>query len=97
MTVYLDTGSIVLSGTCGVEDVEALVNGLEDRPDLSVDISSATSVHTAIWQALMVFKPVIVGSPMSSLIASNLLPTLQAHINKDLEGEVQLAKPSSSK
>lgn len=83
MTVCLENQTIVLSGTCGVEDVEAMVNYLEDRSDLSVDISAATSVHTALWQALMVFKPRIIGSTMSSLIASKLLPALKAYIDKD--------------
>lgn len=66
MTVSLEECAIMLRGTCGVEEVEVLVNALERCPGLPVDLSAATAIHTALWQALMVFRPKMTGSPASS-------------------------------
>ncbi|EUB98312.1 hypothetical protein PMI07_006626 [Rhizobium sp. CF080] len=94
MTVSLNGDAIILAGTCGVDEVETLVNYLEARPDVPVDINTATSLHTALWQALMVFKPKMIGAPVSSLMADKLLPVLNAYIDGSRN---KLAKASSSK
>lgn len=96
MTVSLHTGTITLSGPCGVEEVETLVGYLECQPDISVDLSAVTTIHTALWQALMVFRPNIVGTPMSSLVADRLLPALNAYLDETREPLVKLAESSSS-
>lgn len=57
MTISCTANTITLSGTCGVEEVEALVEHLESHPQATVDLDGATAVHTALWQALMVYKP----------------------------------------
>ncbi|MBW6425124.1 hypothetical protein KX729_27135 [Rhizobium sp. XQZ8] len=80
MTISLDAGAITLSGACGVEEAEPLMSYLESRPDLPVDISAATVIHTALWQALMVFGPEIIGTPISSFMADKLLPGVRADI-----------------
>jgi hypothetical protein len=82
MTVRLEENAITLSGACGVEEVEDLISHIESRPDLAVDIGAATAIHTALWQALMVFKPTVIGTPMSSLIAGKLLPGLCAYLDE---------------
>lgn len=79
MTITLKPDVIHLSGRCGVEEVETLVSHLERHPDLAVDIGEATDIHTALWQAFMVFRPKIIGRPMSSFIAEKLLPGLDAY------------------
>lgn len=63
MTVRLESGAIVLSGRCGVEEVEDLVSHLQARPELPVDIGGAVAIHTTLWQALMVFRPAVTGMP----------------------------------
>lgn len=96
MTVSLNTDTITLSGPCGVEEVETLVGYLESEPGLIVDISAATTIHTALWQALMMFRPNIVGNPISSLIVDRLLPALNAYLDETRDPSVQLAESSSS-
>lgn len=73
MSVTLEADAIVLSGACGIEDVEILVGALERERDFPVDFAAATSIHTALWQALMVFRPAIFASPMSFLMENGLL------------------------
>lgn len=96
MTVSLTNDTITLSGPCGVEEVETLVGYLESRPGLPVDLGAATTIHTAIWQALMVFRPNIVGTRMSSLMADRLLVALNAYLDETRESQVKLAESSSS-
>ena len=68
MTVRLETDAIVLSGNCGVEEVEDLVLQMQNRPELPVNLSAATTIHTALWQALLVFRPKIIGASGSSAL-----------------------------
>lgn len=96
MTVSLHTDTIILSGPCGVEEVEMLVGYLESQPGLFVDLSAATTIHTALWQALMAFRPNLVGTPMSSLVVDRLLPALNAYLDETREPSVKLAESSSS-
>lgn len=63
MTISFTANIITLSGTCGVEEVETLVDLLESRPQATVDLDGATAVHTALWQALMVYRPNVEASP----------------------------------
>jgi hypothetical protein len=81
MTVSLGESAVTLSGPCGIDEVEVLVGYLESRPDLPVDVGAATMIHTALVQALMVFRPNITGSPMSSFIAQAILPGLKAYFH----------------
>ncbi|WP_037088048.1 hypothetical protein [Neorhizobium vignae] len=96
MTVSLKTDTIILSGTCGAEEVETLVGYLESLPGLSVDLGAATAIHTALWQALMVFRPRMVGASMSSLVDNRLLLALNAFLDDTQEPPVKLAESSSS-
>jgi hypothetical protein len=79
MTIELGEAAIALTGTCGIEEVEALVGYLVSHPERPVDLSAATAIHTALWQALMVFKPNVIGSPTASAVAENLFPGLTAY------------------
>ena len=73
MTVAVNETVIQLTGACGVEEVEMLLECLQAHPSLPVDLSAATAIHTALWQALMVFRPTIFASPMSFLMENGLL------------------------
>lgn len=85
MTVTLGDDAITLTGACGVEEVENLVGYLERRQDLPVDLAGATSIHTALWQALMVFKPVVTGTPASSFTSGQVLPAFRAYLEESQE------------
>lgn len=78
MTVSVDDKAIRLTGPCGVEEVETLVDYMDRNPDLHIDVSAATTIHTAIWQALMVFRRKLVGTPVSSLISDRALGEINA-------------------
>ncbi|KAA0690201.1 hypothetical protein DTW90_29950 [Neorhizobium sp. P12A] len=78
MTVKLDTQAITLSGTCGIEEVEALIGYLESRPDLSVDLSTATVVHTALWQALIMHRAKITTASSPAPAVEKILSALDS-------------------
>lgn len=81
MTIGLSETAIVLTGACGVEEVEALVGYLEGRPDLAVDLSEATALHTALWQALMIFRPKVINHSELSSSAGKVLDGLNAYLS----------------
>ena len=85
MTVAVNETVITLTGTCGVEDVETLVDCLERHPNHSVDLSAAIAVHTAVWQALMVFRPKLVEMPASPLITEKVLHGLSTFFRENKE------------
>lgn len=78
MTIERRAGTIALSGDCGVEEVETLLEHLERAPDLAIDVSGATSIHTSLWQALMVYRTRLVGAP-SSNVTTNLVFSAVSH------------------
>lgn len=82
MTVTCDETAIRLTGACGIEEVEVLADYLDKYPSLPVDLSAASAIHTALWQALMVFRPKLTGVPASAFIAISVLPGLMAYINE---------------
>ncbi|BCH67759.1 MULTISPECIES: hypothetical protein [Rhizobium/Agrobacterium group] len=73
MTVDLGNGTIVLSGKCGIEEAETLVSYLENHRDLAVDVAAATEIHTALWQALLLYSPQFTGTPQGSTMADLLV------------------------
>ena len=76
MTVTLDGNAIMMIGVCGVDEVETLMSFLEGQPERVVNLASATAIHTAHWQALMVFRPKIIGTLASSSILDMVLSSL---------------------
>jgi len=84
MTISYAAGVIALTGACGVEEAEGLLGFLENHPDAPVDIQAATTIHTALWQTLMIFRPQIAGSPGSPSIAA-ILPALRTYLDQTHE------------
>jgi hypothetical protein len=82
MTVSVDDRAIRLTGPCGVEEVDTLVGYMDRHPDLHIDLSAATTIHTALWQALMAFRPKVMGTPVSSLISDKVLEELNTYIGQ---------------
>jgi hypothetical protein len=62
MTISVSQHEIRLEGDCYVEDAEQLANLLLEFPDRTVDISTLGTIHTAVFQALLAFRPVLLGS-----------------------------------
>jgi tartrate dehydratase beta subunit/fumarate hydratase class I family protein len=86
MTVSLQADRILLSGKCGVEEAESLLNCLEHGRDLPVDITAATAIHTALWQAIMLYRSQIVGPGASSFVTEKLVPALASESDKTVTG-----------
>ena len=98
MTVGVDDRAIRLIGSCGVEEVEALVGYLDRNPDLHIDLSAATMIHTALWQAIIVFRPRIADTPILSSISDKVKASVKASIAESASGPSrQLAKASPGK
>lgn len=86
MTVIVDNTAIRLTGQCGVEEVETLVGYMDRHPDLHIDLSAATAIHTALWQALMVFRPKLLGTPALSSTSSRVLEEIDAYLGQSRPG-----------
>jgi hypothetical protein len=56
-----ESGSIVLEGSCAVEDAEPLLQLLEATPDGPCDWTRCSSIHTAVIQVILVARPVMAG------------------------------------
>lgn len=76
MSVLFDGHAITITGDCGVEDAENLMTLLQDHPAAPVDLRAACSVHTALWQVLIVLSPSIVGEPADAFTHRWIMPLL---------------------
>ncbi len=77
MTVRRDGDVIHLEGDCPVEDAEMLVGLLEGSVGRAIDLSQCRSVHSAIIQLLLRFKPVLQGEPQSAFLREMIVPGLR--------------------
>ncbi|MBP2547951.1 hypothetical protein J2858_000844 [Neorhizobium galegae] len=84
MTVTLKQKTVRLSGSCGVEEADTLVEYLTSRPDLEVDLRAATSIHTALWQALMMFRPPITGPAPPPLLPDAVISAVTRFLTRPL-------------
>ena len=80
MTVRLDGTVIRLEGPCRVEDAEALTILLQAGNASTVDFTTCQSLHGAVVQALLAFRPAIAGTPGAPFLRDLLLPILSAGI-----------------
>ncbi len=76
MTVSEDGAVIRLQGQCRVEDAEVVTALLLNRSEPLVDLSGCESMHAAVFQVLLAFRPRIVGRPENAFIRDRLLPAL---------------------
>lgn len=65
-----------LQGACPVEDAEVLLATLQLPGRCVVDVSAAGSLHTAVVQALLAFRPDLSGVPEDQFLAGYVLPAL---------------------
>lgn len=76
MTVSRDGSTIRLQGVCRVEDAEPLTALLQDISDSTLDVSACKGLHAAVVQAVLAFRPKIVGIPDDPFLRDRLLPAL---------------------
>jgi hypothetical protein len=56
-----DNGSIVLDGSCPVEDAEPLLQMLQASPAATCDWTRCNKIHTAVVQVLLAARPALIG------------------------------------
>jgi hypothetical protein len=78
MSVVLNGDSIALIGDCGVSEAEDLVSLIQTNPQFVIDVSASGAVHTALWQALLTFKPNVAGEPDDAFVREWIMPALAA-------------------
>jgi hypothetical protein len=76
MSVTRDGDVIRLSGLCRVEDAEPLTALLQGFEDSTLDLSACEGLHAAVVQAILAFRPKIVGTPDNVFLRDHLLPAL---------------------
>ena len=76
MTVLRDGSIIRLDGLCRVEDAEPLTALLQGISDSTLDLSTCKGLHAAVVQAILAFRPRIVGIPDDRFLRDQLLPAL---------------------
>lgn len=67
---------IALEGHCAVEEAEALLERLLERPGTPVDLSAATAPHTALVQVLLALAPPVAAWPGDAALARALRAAL---------------------
>jgi hypothetical protein len=76
VTVLRDGSIIRLLEVCRVEDAEPLTALLQGISDSTLDLSECKGLHAAVVQAILAFRPKIVGVPDDPFLRDRLLPAL---------------------
>jgi hypothetical protein len=76
MAVRVENDVVHLEGDCGVEDAEAVAAALGDPAIAKLDLRLCRQLHGAVAQALLVFRPEIVGLPADAFLNGFILPAL---------------------
>jgi hypothetical protein len=76
MSVRLDGEIIRLEGRCHVEDAEPLLGLLQAATGRVVDVSDAETLHTAVIQVILAFRPGITGESRDGFIRRWIAPAL---------------------
>ena len=76
MTVIRDGDVVRLVGLCRVEDAEPLTALLQGVSDSTLDLSACEGLHAAVLQAILAFRPTIVGIPDDAFLRDHLLPAI---------------------
>lgn len=82
MSVRLDQDVIRIEGDCPVEAAETLASLLDAVPDRAVDLGGAGSLHGAVLQTLLYYRPKLIGQPLDPFLADWILPALTARASK---------------
>jgi hypothetical protein len=76
MTIIRDGDRVRLVGLCRVEDAEPLTALLQGLSNSTLDLSACEGLHAAVLQAILAFRPKIVGVPGDAFLRDHLLPAL---------------------
>ena len=76
MTVTREGDVVHLVGLCRVEDAEPLTALLQGLSDSTLDLSACEGLHAAVLQAILAFRPKIVGVPGDVFLRDRLLPAI---------------------
>lgn len=77
MTARLDGDLIRLEGACHVEEAEVLAGLLAAGPR-SVDLTACQTLHAAVAQVLLAYRPPLQGQPADPFLSGFLVPALEA-------------------
>lgn len=85
MTVTVLENVIGIEGIARVEDAEALIAALQTLPARPVDLSACADLHAAVLQALLVYRPPLLGVAESPALAEWLPSLLDSHSSTEAE------------
>jgi hypothetical protein len=72
----LDDRTATLTGAVTVDDAETFVSWLRRTSEPSVDLHGCDRLHTAIFQAILVFRPIVAVGPAETFLAGRIMPML---------------------
>jgi hypothetical protein len=76
MSVRLDDEIIRLEGRCHVEDAEPLLVLLQADGARVVDLSASETLHTAVVQVILAFRPRLAGESGDPFVRQWIVPVL---------------------
>ena len=76
MSVRLDGEIIRLEGRCHVEDAEPLLVLLQTGAHRTVDLSASETLHTAIVQLILAFRPFLAGDSADDFLRKWVMPAV---------------------
>lgn len=76
MPVTLSKNVATLSGLVSVDDAEPFAQWLRDTRRPMVRMAGCTHLHTAVLQALLAARPVIISPPTEPFLARWIVPLL---------------------
>lgn len=68
MTLRTEGERVHLVGRCAVEEAESLASLLLANPAVRIDVSRCDSMHAALAQVLLAFRPSISGAPPDTFL-----------------------------
>ena len=81
MSIAMAQGVVHLKGNCDAGDVEPLLAAVQQDRSVRIDLTEADHLHTAIFQVLLAFKPVVEGSPRDTFVRTWLIPILRSGLS----------------
>ncbi len=76
MSVVRDGDHVRLVGLCRVEDAEPLAALLQGFSHSTLDLSACEGLHAAVLQAILAFRPELIGVPNDVFLRDRLLPAV---------------------
>lgn len=78
MSLQLRDRVATLSGVLTVDEVEPLVAWLRATEKAAVNLRECTHLHTAAFQALLLFRPRVSSVPRDPFLAAHVVPWLRS-------------------